>query len=58
LNGKFNQGPNLWPEALPEFRATMEQYQWELEGAQLLMQGVALSLGLPEQHFAGFCQTR
>jgi isopenicillin N synthase-like dioxygenase len=23
--------------------------------AQLLMQGVALSLGLPEQHFAGFC---
>lgn len=56
LNGKFNQGPNLWPETLPEFRATMEQYQWELEGvAQLLMQGVALSLGLPEQHFTGFC---
>lgn len=57
LAGKFNQGPNLWPADLPEFRQTMEAYQRELESvARLLMQGVALSLGLPEQHFAAFCE--
>lgn len=55
--GKFNQGPNLWPEGLADFRPTMERYQRELEAvAQLLMRGVALSLGLPEQHFDPFCE--
>ncbi|HBR4785223.1 isopenicillin N synthase family dioxygenase [Klebsiella pneumoniae] len=55
--GKFNQGPNIWPSSLPEFRATMVEYQGELESlAQLLMRGIALSLGLAEEHFSTFCE--
>ena len=54
--GKFNHGPNQWPEGHDSFRATMEAYFDEMQvlGARL-MEGLALSLGLPDDHFAAFC---
>lgn len=54
--GKFNHGPNQWPEGMDQFRAIMERYFDEMLvlGARL-MQGLALSLNLPQGHFAPFC---
>jgi len=56
LAGKFNHGPNQWPEGADAFRATLERYFQEMQAlAALLMQGLALSLDLPEDHFAPVC---
>jgi isopenicillin N synthase-like dioxygenase len=54
--GKFNHGPNLWPRDLPQFRPTVAAYLAAMQevGARLL-QGIALSLSLPEDHFVPFC---
>lgn len=55
--GRFNQGPNQWPEALPQFRTTMTRYfdaMNELSGR--LMEALALSLALPQSHFDDFCR--
>lgn len=55
--GRFNRGPNLWPSAQPGFRPTMMAYFSALQIlGERLMQGMALSLGLPEDHFAPFCR--
>lgn len=57
LAGRFNRGPNLWPADLPGFRPTMQAYFGAmLELSERLLRGVALSLDLPEDHFAGFCR--
>lgn len=54
--GRLDHGPNLWPAALPAFRPTMTAYLAAMqEVSARLLQGVALSLGLAEDHFAGFC---
>lgn len=55
--GKFNHGPNLWPEGMPTFRATMERYFAEMMGlGSLMMRGLALSLDLDEHALDGFCE--
>ncbi|MFC3606227.1 isopenicillin N synthase family dioxygenase [Stutzerimonas tarimensis] len=56
LAGRFNHGPNQWPD-LPRFRRTMEAYRDALEAlASRLMSAIALSLQLPEDYFSGFCR--
>jgi isopenicillin N synthase-like dioxygenase len=52
---RFNRGPNLWPHNMPVFRPTMMAYfAAMLDLGERLMQGLALSLDLPEDHFAAF----
>ncbi len=53
--GAFNAGANLWPDDLPAFRPVMVAYFAALNVvAARLMQGLALSLELPEDHFSAF----
>ena len=54
--GYFNQGPNQWPAALPAFRPAMTAYFHAMAAlAARLMRAMALSLGLPPDHFDAFC---
>ncbi len=56
IAGKFNHGPNLWPAKPAGFRPTMEAYFTAMSAlGHRLMGGLALSLGLPEDHFAAYC---
>jgi isopenicillin N synthase-like dioxygenase len=56
IAGKFNHGPNLWPAKPAGFRPAMEAYFTAMAAlGHRLMGGLALSLGLPEDHFAAFC---
>ena len=51
----FNLGPNQWPTDQPGFRPAMEAYFTAmLDVARLLLRGLAISLDLPEDHFAVF----
>ena len=51
----YNLGPNQWPEGRPQFRTVMATYFEAMLGVvQTLLRGLALSLHLPEDHFAAF----
>lgn len=53
--GRFNYGPNQWPENLPGFRPTMAAYHAALRDvSETVMKGLALSLHLPEDYFRAF----
>ncbi|KAA0694122.1 isopenicillin N synthase family oxygenase [Halopseudomonas laoshanensis] len=57
LAGGFNLGPNQWPPALPGFRTAMDSYfEAMLALSERIMAGLALSLDLPEDFFADFCE--
>jgi isopenicillin N synthase-like dioxygenase len=53
--GRFNRGPNVWPEGLPGFEPTMAAYFEAMRRlSQRLMKGIALSLDLDEDYFEIF----
>lgn len=55
LAGRFNTGPNQWPEGLPGFHRTMSDYFAEAHAlGRLLVRALARSLSLPEAHFDGY----
>jgi isopenicillin N synthase-like dioxygenase len=52
LAGTPNHGPNRWPEWLPGWRKSVLDYFATMERlARLLLNGLALSLGLDARHF-------
>jgi isopenicillin N synthase-like dioxygenase len=56
IAGMFNHGANQWPAARPRFRPVMEAYlEVMLDLSARMMGGIALSLDLPEDYFAGYC---
>ena len=55
--GRFNQGPNQWPESLPEFAPVMQRYFHTMNRlGTRIMEALALALELPADHFRDFCQ--
>jgi len=55
--GPNDAEPNRWPEHLPGFKDTMETYLAAMHAlARQLTGAIALSLDLPEDHFAAFCE--
>lgn len=56
LAGMFNHGPNQWPAGRPRFQPVMQSYlDTMLDLSARMMRGIALSLDLPENYFAGYC---
>ena len=54
--GLFNHGANQWPSSRPRFKGVMQSYlDTMLSLAERMMGGIALSLDLPEDYFAGYC---
>jgi isopenicillin N synthase-like dioxygenase len=54
--GRFNQGPNQWPEGLPAFEDTMTEYFDAMNDLSArIMEALALALGLSQDYFADFC---
>lgn len=53
--GRFLEGPNQWPEALPHFQDIyMEYFEAVHQLSKTMFRLIALSLGLPEDHFDYF----
>ena len=56
IAGMFNHGANQWPASRPQFKPVMQAYLDTMtELSARMMRGIALSLDLPEDYFAGFC---
>jgi isopenicillin N synthase-like dioxygenase len=57
IAGMFNHGANQWPSSRPRFKPVMQSYlDSMLDLAARMMGGIALSLDLPEDYFAGYCK--
>jgi isopenicillin N synthase-like dioxygenase len=57
LAGKPDHGPNLWPAGRALFRAAMTDYLAAmLDLSRVVLGGLAVSLGLDEDHFAALWQ--
>jgi isopenicillin N synthase-like dioxygenase len=55
--GQPLQGPNQWPQELPEFRATIERYEVALRAlARRITRLLAQALKLSENHFDAYFQ--
>jgi isopenicillin N synthase-like dioxygenase len=55
LARRFNHGPNQWPDDLPGFKPALRAYHAAMRDvSERIMVGLALSLGLPEDHFRAF----
>lgn len=55
--GRFNTGPNQWPQDMPDFRAPMDAYYLAARALGMqLIRGLALSLDLPEDYFEDYLQ--
>jgi isopenicillin N synthase-like dioxygenase len=53
--GMFNHGANQWPSQRPNFRPVMEAYRdIMMQLSATMMRGMALSLDLAEDYFAGY----
>jgi isopenicillin N synthase-like dioxygenase len=53
---EFGAGPNHWPEGVPGFRETIEEYQAAMIAlSRLVTRSMALSLDLAEDALDGFC---
>ena len=56
IAGMFNHGANQWPATRPNFKPVMQAYlEVMLDLSARMMGGIALSLDLPEDYFAGYC---
>ncbi|WP_218511278.1 isopenicillin N synthase family oxygenase [Variovorax sp. dw_308] len=57
LAGRFNTGPNQWPDGLPGFHETMSEYFAEAHVlGTLLVRALAVSLSLTPDHFDGYLE--
>lgn len=57
MAGRFDRCANVWPKDLPGFRQTMSAYYQAMRSlSELLMDGIALSLDLPEDYFDSYKQ--
>ena len=55
LAGMFNHGANQWPSQRPNFKPVMQSYLNEMMALSArMMEGIALSLDLPENYFDGY----
>jgi len=55
LAGMFNHGANQWPPQRPNFKPVMQAYLNEMMVLSArMMEGIALSLDLPENYFDGY----
>lgn len=52
----INVGPNVWPSEQPAFQAVMTRYFDAMaELSAIILEGIALSLGLAADYFSDFC---
>lgn len=55
IAGMFNHGANQWPAQRPNFKPVMQAYLNEMMALSArMMEGIALSLDLPENYFDGY----
>jgi isopenicillin N synthase-like dioxygenase len=57
LAGRPLHGPNRWPDDFPELKKVAEAYfAAAMQLGKRLLKPIAVSVGMPEDHFAQFCK--